>query len=440
MSNIEYFLQNSGLSEDLKAAFREAWEEKVTQNKKEAEEKVRKELSERYEVDRNRLVQSMEKFLVENLQKEIEQLNAEKKKLYEDQNNIKKSLIEEAKNMLEEAKKQRKELMLKKEKMKESLKKAHKKINEEYAAKMEKFISFAETKLKEEIKELRDDLKSIEEEKVKMQQQLRETRNEYKKVYEERLNKIEKFLLNQLAEELTEFNRDKKLLESRRVELEKNAAKKINETRRMFVEKATKLIDLVVSEEMTKELKQLKEDIKLAKQNDFGRRIFEAFVSEYMSSHLMEGSEISALKKKLDETQKTINDLKTQLNESRENLKNSKRETLMLKEELRREKTLHELLSPLSPKQRKLMVNLLEGVKTDNLVEQFKRYLPNVIDEVPVINKKSPAKEVISESVEHTSEVITGDRQTNINKEVTTENKEQDNTIIQIKKLAGINY
>ena len=39
----------------------------------------------------------------------------------------------------------------------------------------------------------------------------------------------------------------------------------------------------------------LKEDIDIARSNDFGRKIFEAFANEYTTSHLNENSEVSKL-------------------------------------------------------------------------------------------------------------------------------------------------
>lgn len=431
MNNLEYFLQNSGLSEDLKSVFREAWEEKVTQVRRETEEKIRKEMGERYEIDKSRLIDSIENFLTESLQKEIVEINNAKKKLYEESRSIKENLLNEVKQGLDKIKIERDKIKERKTSIINNLKKMKKEMIENYHTKLNKFLEFADKKLNSEIKELRNDMKNIKEEKRKIQEDLRNSRLEYKRVYEERIKKIEKFLIKQLAEELAEFNKDKKLLESRRLELEVMASKKINEARKMFIEKATKLIENIVSEEMTKELKQLKEDICFAKQNDFGRRIFEAFVSEFMSSHLMENSEIANLKKKLEETNKYIDTLKSQLVENREALKQSKKDASLLKEEMLRMKTLSELLEPLSPKQRKLMSSLLEGVKTENLSTQFKKYLPSVIDETSF--KQPTAKTIVNESLtDSVATVVTGDRTTKL------EEKEELNTVIELKKLAGI--
>jgi hypothetical protein len=55
----------------------------------------------------------------------------------------------------------------------------------------------------------------------------------------------------------------------------------------------------------------LKEDIDLARKNDFGRKIFEAFSSEYLNSHLNEKSETSKLLKVLATKDKQLAEAKT---------------------------------------------------------------------------------------------------------------------------------
>jgi len=58
-----------------------------------------------------------------------------------------------------------------------------------------------------------------------------------------------------------------------------------------FIQRSASAIQETVASALTAEIKQLKEDIDTARQNDFGRKIFEAFANEYMGSHLNETSE-----------------------------------------------------------------------------------------------------------------------------------------------------
>ena len=51
---------------------------------------------------------------------------------------------------------------------------------------------------------------------------------------------------------------------------------------------------------------QLKEDIQLARENMFGRRLFEAFATEFAGTHLNENKEITKLQSELAEKEQVI--------------------------------------------------------------------------------------------------------------------------------------
>ena len=68
---------------------------------------------------------------------------------------------------------------------------------------------------------------------------------------------------------------------------------------------------------------------------------------------------------------------------------------------MNRKETLNELMAPLGKEKKEIMSDLLESVKTENLEEQFDKYLPSVLDgETPRVKK------TITESVikEHTGD------------------------------------
>jgi hypothetical protein len=50
-----------------------------------------------------------------------------------------------------------------------------------------------------------------------------------------------------------------------------------------------------VSRHLKAELNQLQEDIKVARENNFGRRIFEAYAAEFGATHLNEKAEVRKL-------------------------------------------------------------------------------------------------------------------------------------------------
>ena len=63
----------------------------------------------------------------------------------------------------------------------------------------------------------------------------------------------------------------------------------------------------------------LKEDIDTARKNDFGRKIFESFASEYGTSYLNENSETAKLIKVVDMKNKQLDEAKAVCKEGESN-------------------------------------------------------------------------------------------------------------------------
>ena len=71
----------------------------------------------------------------------------------------------------------------------------------------------------------------------------------------------------------------------------------INQTKADFIKTAAKKVEGIMENTIKSELNTLREDIKTAKENTFGRKIFETYAAEFMSSYLNEGTEVSKLNK-----------------------------------------------------------------------------------------------------------------------------------------------
>jgi hypothetical protein len=59
-----------------------------------------------------------------------------------------------------------------------------------------------------------------------------------------------------------------------------------------FVKESAAKMSQAVSRHLKAELNQLQEDIKVARENNFGRRIFEAYATEFGATHLNEKAEV----------------------------------------------------------------------------------------------------------------------------------------------------
>jgi hypothetical protein len=169
---------------------------------------------------------------------------------------------------------------------------------------------------------------------------------------------------------------------------------------------------------------QLKEDIEDARKNDFGRKLFEAFASEYTNSYLNEKSETAKLMKVLELKDKQLAETQAEVSKGKTIVEAKEAKIKKIIEATERKDTINELIDPLSKDQKEIMTDLLESVQTAKLRSAFDKYLPSVID------GKSPAKQKahLTEGTE-----VTGNRETtNVSKNASDEN------VIDIRRLAGL--
>jgi len=235
--------------------------------------------------------------------------------------------------------------------------------------------TFVTEQLSREVKELRD-------EKVTMR---------------ENVKKLENFLLEQLSKEISEFREDKQALVQQRVKIVKEGKNEIIRTKKAFITKAAKVIEENIDKILHKEISQYRNDIVAARENDFGRRIYESFVAEYMTSYLNEGSEVAKLQSVVKQKEDELLEAKKKIGSQKALTESTKSALNAAKDRISREKTLNELLGPLNNEKRTVMKELLESVKTDKLRTAYNKYLPAVINES--VKTREHGKSKINESM-----------------------------------------
>ncbi len=309
---LKELLDNDLLDEDTKNSIRQAWDENIAEIKENLAVDLREEFADRYENDKEQLIEAMDKMLTDSIKKEIEEFNEERKGLLESRVKYQ-TAIKSHSNTLNKV--------------------------------------VAET-LKKEIKELRED----------------------RKQHFNNFNKLENFVLKQLANEISEFHEDKKSLAEAKVKLVAEGRRKIQEAKTRFIQRGSNNIKKILGHALYKEMSQLREDIKSANKNNFGRKIFEAFNTEFMTSYLNEGTEVRKLNNVINKQQKKINFLSEAKN--RKDIQNRK-----LENQAQRDQILTELLNPLAKDKKVIMKDLLENVQNKNLRSNFNKYLPAVLNE-----------------------------------------------------------
>lgn len=361
MDNLNNIISSEVLSEDVKNSINEAFEARIAEEREAITAELREEFAGRYDNDKAQIVEAMDAMLQDVIKAEINEFATDRAKLAEERV-------------------------------------AYKNAMAENAAMLEEFVTEA---LKKEITELRED----------------------REAQKQNFGKLEGFVLEQLTKELNEFHEDKRSLAEQKVKMVQEGKKVIAEARANFVKKSAEKIEGLLESVIRSELTTLKEDIQIAKENDFGRKIFETFAAEFMTSTLAEGTQVAQLSKQIEALSADLVESKDQLAKSEAAIMEAKRTAKIQQDIVERKAIMSEMMAPLAKDKREVMGSLLESVKTSQLKNAFDKYLPVVLSEDAAPIKASSTKAKLVES--------TG------NKAQSTE-VEGGAEIFDLKKLAGI--
>lgn len=272
------------------------------------------------------------------------------------------------------------------------------------------FSKFANSVLAEEVHRLRGDRRALAESLVK---------------FMDFSNRI-------IAEELREFHVDRKRLVETRVKLLANANKQINEAKRAFVKRAAAEASQFIEESTRRELSELRVQLTEARENMFGRKIYEAFANEF-------GSAMFKKDPVLRDMQRTMRELNNKILESTETTnqllaENAKlsRAVKVMADNKTREKLISEMVKPLSPTQRRIMESLLVSSPTGQLTADFNKYLSSVLSESV---QPKPAVANQKRTLAESAVAKTGDRKTVVVEEA---DDGFDQELAQLVKHAGI--
>ena len=358
---LKTLFENDVISEEVRADIEEAWTAKVQENKMQATAELREEFAKKYEHDKQTMVEAIDTMLGEKLAEEIAEFQEDRKQLAE------------AKAKYAVAMRENADLLK----------------------------NFVVDQLHKEVSELHEDQKAMA----------------------SKFSMLESFVVDALAKEISEFYEDKKDLAETKVKIVAGAKSKMAEIRKDFITKSATKVSSIVESTLKKEIAQLKEDIDTARQNDFGRRLFEAFANEYSVSHLNEKSETAKLMKVVDTTNKKLDEAKVAAKKAIEIAEAKDAEIKTMVAESQRKTKIDSLIQPLSKGQKEIMTDLLESIQTDRLESAFEKYLPTVID------GKTPAKKAkLTEGKE-----VTGNRE-----ETNVSSKADESVVVDIRRLAGL--
>lgn len=353
-------VESGAISEDVGSELQNALVAKLQENRDQVTAELREEFAQKYNHDKTLMVEAIDKMLSDRLAAEMAELHEDKKALAEAKAQYTRRISEDAK----------------------------------------KLEGFVIKQLGKELVEFQGDRKKVS----------------------ENFNKLEKFIVHALAKEIREFAIDKRDLAETKVRLIRDSQVKFEEIKARFISQGAKVVENVIKSKLTSEITQLKEDIESARNNDFGRKIYEAFAQEYASSYLNEKSETNKLLKIIQKKETELAETKQALAQKQTIVESKDREIRVTKDLMERKQAMSELLAPLGSDKKQLMHTLLESVSTKDLAKAYEKYLPTVMEgEV----RKSDKKPVLTEGIE-----VTGNREQK--PEVGFDN------IVDIRKLAGL--
>ncbi len=186
------------------------------------------------------------------------------------------------------------------------------------------------------------------------------------------VNESVKTELEELAQDLSYYK-----------DLEITYATKLEEFKKEYSEKLEESFKELVESHVNEEIEELREDLNKNKELSLGRKIFEAYKSEFAEFGLSQDAK--ELKDSLDKTTQELKVAKDKISENNRN------------------KVMESILKSLTGNNREIMKTILENVETDKIEERYNETIDSVLDdkEHDVDKKKSSSSDRVLESNEH---------------------------------------
>jgi len=141
-------------------------------------------------------------------------------------------------------------------------------------------------------------------------------------------------------------------------------------------------LDAFLEVRLSAELEELREDFNTVKKQQFGKKVFEAFVTEFKKHYAGDDS----IESKLNETEQRLEDALSALEASEK--KTAK---------LLREAKLETVLAPLTGRSREVMEAILKNVDTQMLDEAYKTYIGRVLKDTTTATTSGKEEPVLAE-------------------------------------------
>ncbi|MDE1829549.1 MAG: hypothetical protein KGI25_04435, partial [Thaumarchaeota archaeon] len=190
--------------------------------------------------------------------------------------------------------------------------------------------------------------------------------------------------LSELREDIERFRDLEAEHAEKLVEAKGQMADELKSDLKELVEKIDSFLEIRIAAEM----EELREDLEVVKQNEFGRRVFEAFSDEFTRF-------VDA-----DTKEASVGELSKRLEETVSALEASEKKVAVME----REQKLKRVLAPLKDRPRDIMEAILKNVDTDQLDSAYKTFIGRVLRESDGATGSEKEGAVLAEGASRKSE------------------------------------
>lgn len=369
--------------EEAKRLFESFMNSKVEEIRNQARAEAYDTVKKQFEADKKALVEATEKMINESVSNGQKKMDIQRKALIQE-----KLKLQEARNSVNKH--------IADEKM--SLKESN---NKKLDATIAKMVEAKDA----EIKSLREKVAKFVNECAKAE--VLKTRGKQRQMNES-INEMQKFVQEQVMQRAREHREEMKSIDKLKHDLVvEHQAKLKNAVSKQLVEMVEK-VNGFVNDIVKKEVSTYRKEIKESKQNQFGKKIFEAFAAEYGKNYFKENKMANDM---IKVARKKTNQLNKMVESANEKIKSQEAEIKALrsaKDTAIREKIINEAANALPASKRDTLKMMVKGVSTEQLQDKVNSYVSIIMNENShsVINTKRNGK-MLNES--NKVRVVTGD-------------------------------
>jgi hypothetical protein len=201
----------------------------------------------------------------------------------------------------------------------------------------------------------------------------------------QRLGALETVIENVLGRELKELHESEKV--NRRAYMnaitESKAQAEID--KEAFRQKGAAVLENIINVQVQGTLDELREDIKAAREADFGRELYESFMTTFRRQFFDSSKEFRAVTSQLKEAKAETQNVKNKawklVKESRQRTESAEGKAKKIEESVIRTTSINKMLKPLSGNTHTKMKHILEATATNRLSATYRKLLPEMLNE-----------------------------------------------------------